>query len=78
MYDLKAYLESTDSAVPPKLANHAAAKAPWGSIGENGKVVGQKRDTSQEKKRASEERRSLEISKISERNQTLSKSCKRK
>lgn len=47
MYDLKAYLESTDSAVPPKLANHAAAKAPWGSIGENGKVVGQKRDSVQ-------------------------------
>lgn len=44
MYDLKQYLESTDSAVPHQLAHHPAAQAAPGTRDEKGRLVGQKRD----------------------------------
>ena len=31
MYDLKAYLESTDSVIPQQLAKHASAQQPPGT-----------------------------------------------
>jgi len=43
MYDLKAYLESTESVVPQQLAHHPSAKQPPGTRNERGEVIGQKR-----------------------------------
>ena len=43
MYDLKAYLESTESVVPQQLARHPNAQAPVGSRNDRGELVGQKR-----------------------------------
>lgn len=47
MYDLKNYLESTGSVIPAELAHHEAARAPPGSRRDDGKLVGQKRDSVQ-------------------------------
>ncbi|KAJ1425268.1 P-loop containing nucleoside triphosphate hydrolase protein [Ochromonadaceae sp. CCMP2298] len=47
MYDLKSYLESTDTPVPSQLAHHAAAQAPVGSRDDKGKLMGQKKDAIQ-------------------------------
>ena len=44
MYDLKNYLQSTENAVPAKLASHPAAKAPPGARREDGKLVREKKD----------------------------------
>mmetsp|Transcript_40467 Transcript_40467/g.59613 ORF Transcript_40467/g.59613 Transcript_40467/m.59613 type:complete len:424 (-) Transcript_40467:248-1519(-) len=38
-YDLKSYLESTDSQVPSELARHPAAQAPAGARGEDGNLL---------------------------------------
>ena len=43
MYDLKAYLESTDSVIPDQLKRHQAAQQPVGTRNEAGKLVGEKR-----------------------------------
>ncbi len=43
-FDLKAYLESTESKVPPELARHASAQHAPGTRNEDGKVMGQKKD----------------------------------
>lgn len=43
MYDLKAYLESTDAQIPSQLKNHPAAQHPAGTRGDSGNLVGQKR-----------------------------------
>lgn len=40
VYDLKSYLESTDTAVPSQLAHHAAAQTPVGSRDDKGKLLG--------------------------------------
>lgn len=42
MYDLKAYLESTDMAVPTQLAKHPAAQQAPGARGEDGKPLKRK------------------------------------
>lgn len=47
MYDLKNYLESTDTPVPHQLAHHAAAQAPVGSRDDKGKLIGTKKDSIQ-------------------------------
>lgn len=47
MYDLKSYLESTDTPVPSQLAHHAAAQAPVGSRDDKGKLLGTKKDAVQ-------------------------------
>jgi len=44
-HDLKSYLESTDMKVPPELARHAAAQQAPGTRNEDGKIMGQKRDS---------------------------------
>ena len=44
MFELKTYLESTNSNVPPQLQNHAAAKAPAGTRDASGKLVAVKKD----------------------------------
>jgi len=44
MYDLKAYLESTDMKVPPELARHPAAQQAAGTRDEGGKIMGQRRE----------------------------------
>ena len=51
MYDLKNYLESTESIVPPQLAHHDAAKAAPGSRRDDGKLIGEKRNTIQYSKK---------------------------
>lgn len=43
MYDLKQYLISTESDVPPQLAHHPSAQAPAGSRNDDGKLVSQRR-----------------------------------
>lgn len=45
MYDMKNYLDSTDSAVPPQLANHPAATAAPGSRDDKGRLLAVKKDT---------------------------------
>jgi ATP-dependent RNA helicase DDX23/PRP28 len=45
MFDLKSYLESTDTPVPTQLAKHPAAQAPVGSRDEKGNIVGEKRSS---------------------------------
>ena len=47
MYDLKKYLESTDTPVPHQLAHHPAAQAPAGTRDDKGKLVGSKKDSVQ-------------------------------
>lgn len=47
MYDLKNYLESTDTPVPHQLAHHAAAQAPVGARDDKGKLLGTKKDSVQ-------------------------------
>lgn len=42
-YDLKQYLESTESHVPPQLAKHPAASNAPGTRGEDGKLLSEKR-----------------------------------
>jgi len=42
-YDLKQYLESTESAVPQQLARHPAASAAPGARGEDGKLLSERR-----------------------------------
>jgi ATP-dependent RNA helicase DDX23/PRP28 len=44
MFDLKTYLESTNSVIPAQLARHEAAQAALGSRDEKGKLIGQKKD----------------------------------
>jgi ATP-dependent RNA helicase DDX23/PRP28 len=44
MYDLKQYLESTGSAVPPQLSRHPSAQAAKGARDEKGRLVGSKKD----------------------------------
>lgn len=44
MYDLKAYLESTDAGIPHQLAHHPAAQAAPGTRDDKGRLVGQKKD----------------------------------
>lgn len=44
-HDLKNYLESTDMKVPPELGKHAAAQQAPGTRNEDGKIMGQKRDS---------------------------------
>ena len=51
MYDLKNYLESTESQVPHQLAHHDSAKAPAGTRRDDGKLVGAKRDSIQYSKK---------------------------
>jgi len=51
MYDLKAYLESTDMPVPHQLAKNPAAQAPVGSRDEKGNLLGTKRDSIQYSKK---------------------------
>jgi len=43
MYDLKSYLEATESVVPDQLKRHPAAQQPVGTRNEAGKLVGEKR-----------------------------------
>ena len=43
MYDLKKYLESTNSAIPDSLKKHQAAQQPYGTRNEEGKIIGQKK-----------------------------------
>jgi ATP-dependent RNA helicase DDX23/PRP28 len=45
LYDLRQYLESTDSVIPQALAHHAAAQAPPGTRDDKGKLVGGKKDS---------------------------------
>jgi ATP-dependent RNA helicase DDX23/PRP28 len=45
MFDLKQYLISTESTVPPQLANHQAARAPPGARREDGSLMAQKKDS---------------------------------
>jgi len=45
MFDLKAYLESTDAVVPPGLARHPSAQHPPGAVGADGRSLTRKRDT---------------------------------
>ena len=45
MYDLKQYLESTDSPVPHQLARHPSALAAPGTRDDKGNLMGQKRDS---------------------------------
>jgi ATP-dependent RNA helicase DDX23/PRP28 len=47
MYDLKMYLESCDAAVPPQLARHPQAQAPFGTRDDKGNLVGSKRESTQ-------------------------------
>lgn len=47
MYDLKQYLESTQSHIPSQLEHHAAAKAAPGTRRDDGKLMGQKKDSVQ-------------------------------
>jgi ATP-dependent RNA helicase DDX23/PRP28 len=47
MYDLKHYLEQTDTPVPSQLAHHAAAQAPVGTRDDKGKLLGTKKDSVQ-------------------------------
>uniref|UniRef100_A0A7S2WNS3 Helicase C-terminal domain-containing protein n=1 Tax=Rhizochromulina marina TaxID=1034831 RepID=A0A7S2WNS3_9STRA len=44
-YDLKEYLQQTESAVPPQLMKHPAAQAPPGSITKEGRLASSRRDT---------------------------------
>lgn len=44
MYDLKQYLESTGSVVPPQLSRHPSAQAAKGARDEKGRLVGSKKD----------------------------------
>lgn len=44
MYDLKQYLESTNTPIPPQLAKHPAAQSAIGTRDAGGRLVGQKRD----------------------------------
>ena len=46
-YDLKGYLESTESSIPSQLAHHESAKAPPGARRDDGKLIGQKKDSVQ-------------------------------
>mgnify|MGYP003386116684 CR=1 FL=1 len=39
MFDLKSYLESTGSNIPPQLAKHPAAQAATGARDEKGKLL---------------------------------------
>lgn len=43
MYDLKNYLESTNSVVPSQLAKHPAAQAPLNARADDGKLLNQRR-----------------------------------
>mmetsp|Transcript_30505 Transcript_30505/g.38234 ORF Transcript_30505/g.38234 Transcript_30505/m.38234 type:complete len:226 (+) Transcript_30505:1331-2008(+) len=46
MYDLKAYLQSTEANIPGELARHKAAQAPPGARGEDGNLINaRRRDT---------------------------------
>jgi ATP-dependent RNA helicase DDX23/PRP28 len=45
MFDLKQYLESTDTPVPSQLAKHPAAQAAAGARDEKGKLLGTKKDS---------------------------------
>jgi ATP-dependent RNA helicase DDX23/PRP28 len=45
LFDLKSYLESTGCEVPATLARHPSAQQAPGSRGEDGKVLGKRRDT---------------------------------
>jgi ATP-dependent RNA helicase DDX23/PRP28 len=47
MYSLKSYLESTGSVIPQELMHNEAAKAPPGARRDDGKLIGQKRDSVQ-------------------------------
>ncbi len=47
MFDLKNYLESTDSSVPHQLARHPSAQAAVGARDDKGKLLGQKKDSIQ-------------------------------
>ena len=47
MFDLRTYLESTDTPVPSQLAHHAAAQAPVGTRDDKGKLMGTKKDAVQ-------------------------------
>jgi ATP-dependent RNA helicase DDX23/PRP28 len=44
MYDLKAYLESTDMRVPAELSRHPAAQQAPGTRDDGGKLMGQRRE----------------------------------
>lgn len=44
LYDLRTYLESCGADIPPQLARHPMAQAPYGSRDEKGNVVGTKKD----------------------------------
>jgi ATP-dependent RNA helicase DDX23/PRP28 len=47
MFDLKNYLESTDTPVPHQLARHPSAQAVVGARDDKGKLLGQKKDNIQ-------------------------------
>lgn len=47
MFDLKSYLESTDSPIPPQLAHHPAAQAAAGARDEKGRLINAKREGTQ-------------------------------
>lgn len=44
MYDLKAYLESTDMKVPPELARHPSSQQAPGTRDDRGQLVGQRKE----------------------------------
>lgn len=47
MFDLKNYLESTDSAIPHQLLHHPAAQAPVGTRDEKGRLLNAKKEGTQ-------------------------------